>query len=374
MLYIDLPTAAELTRLITARDPACVTIVLSTTPLTQQIGASIIELKNLAKEAVGQLREIGFDKREIAAIEQQIADLADDDEFWAHQATSLAIYVTPQNLTTFRLPTRLQSMVEVADRFHVKPLIRALAFPDVAFVLALSEKSARLVEMHGEAPAEIVNVPGLPKDMDEAGARSKSRDTSPGGRFQGGAGETFHRRAFARKIDAAMRPLLAGRDVALILACVDEFATIYRSVNSYEHLASEIIRGNPDKLSISQLADLARPLLQRAHAARIAWLSEQYRTRDKQGRASADLAQVARAAAQGAIDTLLVDIDAVVDGTLDEATGAITRADKAGADTYDIVDGIAGLTLQFGGRAFGVRKGDLPDQSSPLAAMFRSPA
>ena len=162
--------------------------------------------------------------------------------------------------------------------------------------------------------------------------------------------------------------------MALILACVDEFATIYRSVNSYEHLASEIIRGNPDKLSISQLADLARPLLQRVHAAKIARLSEQYRTLEKQGRASADLAQVARAAARGAIDTLLVDIDAVVDGTLDEATGAITRAGKAGADTYDIVDGIAGLTLQFGGRAFGVRKGDLPDQSSPLAAMFRYPA
>ena len=191
MLYIDLPTAAELTRLITARNPACVTIVLATTPLTQQIGASIIELKNLAKEAVGQLRETGSDKRGIAAIEQQIADLADDDEFWAHQATSLVIYVTPQNLTTFRLPTRLQSMVEVADRFHVKPLIRALAFPDVAFVLALSEKSARLVEMHGEAPAEIVKVPGLPKDMDEAGARSKSRDTSPGGRFRAGRARPF---------------------------------------------------------------------------------------------------------------------------------------------------------------------------------------
>ena len=119
---------------------------------------------------------------------------------------------------------------------------------------------------------------------------------------------------------------------------------------------------------------MARPLLQRLHASKIAGLSELYRTREKQGRASADLAQVAQAAAHGAVDTLLVDIDAVIDGTLDEASGAITRAGEASAETYDIADEITRLTLRFGGRAFGVGKRDLPDQNSPLAAMFRYPA
>ena len=74
MLYIDFPTAAELTRLIEERAKGCVMIVLSTTPLTQHVSASIIELKNLTREAVGQLGDVGFDKRGIAAIEEQIAD------------------------------------------------------------------------------------------------------------------------------------------------------------------------------------------------------------------------------------------------------------------------------------------------------------
>ncbi|WP_119270549.1 baeRF11 domain-containing protein [Taklimakanibacter deserti] len=374
MLYVDLPTTEELTRLANARKPGSVTIVLPTTKVTQDIGASIIELKNLAKEAARQLRDAAFDKRKIAAIEEQIEDLAGDDAFWAHQATSLALYVTPDNLATFRLPTRLEPLVEVADRFHIKPLIRALAFPDVAFILALSENNARLVEMHGDLPAEALKVDGLPKNMDAAGARAKSRDVSPGGRFQGGAGETFHRRTYARKIDAALRPLLAGRDIPLVLACVDEFDAIYRTVNSYEHLAAEIVKGNPDRLSVSELAESARPILQRLHAGRIAALNEQYLMREKQGRAGADLALVARAAAAGAIDTLLVDIDAVVDGTLDEATGAIAIAKEAGADSYDIVDEIAGLTLRYGGRAIGLRKADLPVATSPLAAIYRYPA
>jgi hypothetical protein len=374
MLYVDLPTAEELTRLANKRGEGCVTIVLPTTRLTQEIGASIIELKNLGKEAARQLKEANFDKRKIAAMEEQLEDLAGDQDFWAHQATSLALYVTPENLTSFRLPTRLDAFVEVADRFHIKPLIRALAFPDVAFILALSENSARVVELHGDLPAEIIPVSFMPKDMDASGARNKSRDVSPGGRFQGRAGETFHRRNYSRQIDAALRPLLAGRDIPLILSSVDEFDTIYRSVNTYEHLASEIIRGNPDRLSVSELAEKARPVLQRLDAAKIGTLKDLYRTREKQGRAGADLAQVARAAAQGAVDTLLVDIDAVIDGTLDETTGAIAIAKGASAETYDIVDEIAGLALRFGGRAIGVRKADLPVATSPVAAIYRYPA
>ena len=79
MLYVDLPTTEELTRLANAREPGSVSIVLPTTKITQDIGASLIELKNLAKQAIHQLREAAFDKRQIAAIEEQIEDLAGDD-------------------------------------------------------------------------------------------------------------------------------------------------------------------------------------------------------------------------------------------------------------------------------------------------------
>ncbi|HTN96322.1 MAG TPA: hypothetical protein VL101_05040, partial [Nordella sp.] len=141
-----------------------------------------------------------------------------------------------------------------------------------------------------------------------------------------------------------------------------------------EHLAAETIKGNPDRLSTGELAELARAIVQRLHAARIGALAEQYRTREKQGRAGTDLAQVARAAANGAVDTLLVDIDSVIDGTLDETTGAITVAKGASADTYDIVDEVAGLVLRFGGRAIGLRQADLPVATSPVAAIYRYPA
>ena len=49
-----------------------------------------------------------------AAIEEELADLVDDDELWRHQASSLAVFVTPAAGTTFRLPNQLVAMVEVS--------------------------------------------------------------------------------------------------------------------------------------------------------------------------------------------------------------------------------------------------------------------
>ena len=45
------------------------------------------------------------------------------------QAHSLAVLATPDSVRTFRLATAITDMVEVSDRFHLKPLLRAIAFP-----------------------------------------------------------------------------------------------------------------------------------------------------------------------------------------------------------------------------------------------------
>lgn len=113
--------------------------------MTQQAQADRIALKNLAGEALAQLAD--HDKREVRVLEELLLDLVDDDEFWAVQANGLAVFATPAGLHTFRLPTRLQPMAEVSDRFHVQPLLRVVTVPQSGFVLALTPGSVRLVEV-----------------------------------------------------------------------------------------------------------------------------------------------------------------------------------------------------------------------------------
>lgn len=372
MLHIDLPTRSEILTLAGTRAPSCVSIYVSTTPVTEAAQIDRIELKNLVKEAVRQREEAGTAKRDVAAIQASVDEVIGDDDFWAHQANSLALFVTPDRIRSFRLPSKLQSQVEVSDRFHIKPMLRAVTFPHSAYVLAVGMGAVRLVSVTADLPPEVVPVPDLPKDMADAlGRRShlkRSGDMTSGQ----GTSENALLTRYARAIDAALRPVLTGHEQPLIVAAAEPLGSVFRSVSSYPHTASEVIGGSADHTADHVLAAEARAVLDQIYAGEVAAIRDLYAVREEQGRATTDIARAARAATFGAIDTLLVDIDEVVLGTVSDEDGTVTFADHAGADSYGVVDEIASRALKSGARILSARKADLPG-GGHLAAILRYP-
>lgn len=371
MLYLDTPTSRDLFALNALRDDVCVSIYLPTTPITQDIQKARIKLANLGREAVKQLQEAGTDKRRLAALQENLDDLADDDEFWTYQAHSLAVFATPDSLRTYRLANKLGQVVEVSDRFHLKPLIRAITFPHAAHVLAISENAVRLVEISPDLPAATVRVPDLPADAASAVGKSTINDRSPSGRIQGSEGQKTRLAQYIRKVDAALRPILAGSDTPLILAATQPVEALFRSVSSLAALP-QAIAGSHDRTSDADLASAARPILDAAYQKQIEEFRALYDARKGQRRTTTDISDAARAATFGNVDRLLVDIDAVVDGTVDEESGEVAFDDAADARNYGVVDEIAGRALRSGATVLGVRKDDIPD-GKPLAAILRSP-
>jgi hypothetical protein len=369
LLHTDIPTRAQVTRLLADRSPASVSIYVATDPVSANV-AERIELGNLAAEALQQLADAGITKRELVAIEEEIGDLIEDEAFWRYQARSLAIFATPEGLTTYRLPNRLLSAVEASDRFYVKPLLRTLTFPHVALVLALAEGSVRLVEVSPDVEPAEVRVPDLPSDAASAAGRSSLADRAPVRRIQGSEGRKLRLTQYARKVDQALRPFLAGVDMPLILAAGEPLDSIFRSVNSSPHLAPTPIAGNPERISDAELAAHAREVLDDLYARELRETRELFDLRLAAGRALLDLGDVARAATYGAVDTVLVDIDAVVPGSVDEETGAVHLSGDAGADRYGVVDEIARRAWLAGGRVLAVRGDDIPGQG-PVAAILR---
>lgn len=372
MLFVDLPTTAEVMDLRRRTADACVSLYLPTTPVSQEAAADRIELSNQLKEAEVQLEASGYDKRRLASLVEHVQDLVDDDEFWRLQANSLAVLATPDMVRTYRLANNLKPMTMVSDRFHLNPLLRALTFKNSAFVLAVSENAARLVEVYPDlAPAEV-KVPNMPHDAASAVRKATLNDRAPSGRLQGTEGQNVRLRQYARRIDAALRPLLTGRNTPLILAAADRMAAIYHSVNSYAHLLDEHITDATDRSTNDELANAARSVLDHANSAEISGLKALFEQRTGQGRATADLSDAARAATFGAIDTLLVDFEAEQPGRIDEETGALQLDDAPSATTYDVVDEISSRTLTHGGRVLSVRASDMPT-SAPVAALLRYP-
>ncbi len=370
MLYVDIPTLPEIRSLISLRADACISIYLSTTPQTQHVKASRIAFGNLTRTALEQLDAADFDKRRRALLEAELAALGEDDAFWRLQAHSLAVLATPDSVRTFRLATAITDTVEVSDRFHLKPLLRAIAFPQHAFVLALSENAVRLVEVFADSPPTLVRIPDLPKSAADATGHASVNDRSPSRRIQGSEGQNVLLRQYVRKVDGALRAVLAGRETPLILAAVEPLASFYRAANTYPALAPHGIAISADQTADSELASAARGVLDEHYSGEVAAARELFQTRLGQQRATTDIKEAARAATNGAIELLLVDIDQVLPGTVGDSEGKVALASAVGAASYDVIDEIAGRAILTGAKVLGVRKADIPDEA-PLAAILR---
>lgn len=372
-LHTDIPTEAEIVALLEARGPACASIYVPTTPITSEVEGSRIAFKNAAADVVARLTEAdAVPTRDRQAIAEGLEALHDDERFWALQAHSLAVFATPGGLRSYRVPNRLPAGTYVGDRFYVKPLLRTVTFPQAAFVLALAQGSVRLLQVSPDLPAHDVDVPGMPADAASAVGKSSLGDRSPDRSIQGSEGHKVRLRQYARQVDHALRGVLTGRRLPLILASTQPLDGIFRATNSYPHLAVEGISGNPEEVSDAELADASRPILDGIYAEELQAVTARLEALGASGRGVVELSGVARAATFGAVDTVLVDIENQVPGTIDEETGAISE-DPAGAEApgdYGLIDEIARRVLLTDGHVLAVRGAEVPG-GGPAAAILR---
>lgn len=389
MLHIDIPTVPEFKELASVRRDACVSLYVPTTPRREAAHSNRTALKDAAKAALDQLRGNGYDKRRLSQLSQRLEHLLgadrdpeveekvrlrqrlrqridDVEEFWTYQANGLGVLATPESLATFRLPNDVRQLAEVADRFHLQPLLRAMTMPHEAYVLALTENAVRLLHVAVNMEPAEVRVPRMPKSLAE-GLRVYAR--APSINLLLPEYEKVLMQEYVRKVDDALRPIFQGSDSPLILAGDEPLASMFRARNSYPHLTAETITGNSHLRTDRQLADLAMPILDRVYSREIERTIARY-DELKPRRATTDVSYAAHCATYGAVDELVVDYDAVIPGLVDDYDGSVTYAVSDDAETYSVVDEIAKRALINGARVFGARKDVLPDRG-PLVAILR---
>jgi len=172
----------------------------------------------------------------------------------------------------------------------------------------------RLVEIAPDLPPETLRVPGLPRDAAAAVGKASITDRTASGSMSGSEGQKVLMAQYARAVSRAIAPFVLATDVPLILAATEPIAAIFRGVDASATLAPKGIDGSPEGMSDSQLATAARSVLDDLYATQLADVRELFGARRAVGHASTDLAQVARAATVGAVDTLLVDMDETIPG------------------------------------------------------------
>jgi hypothetical protein len=390
MLHIDIPTLEEFKALAQIKGETCVSLYMPTSPLGTSAKFNRTAFKDLAKEALSQMKEAGIDKNKIAVFEQQFDHLAgaehdvqDEDKirklqrakpdpiesFWHYQADGLAVLTTMSLTRMFRLPNPLKPLAEVADRFHLTPLIRAMTSPHDIFVLALAEERVRLVHAFANFPPERVQVPNLPKNAEEATRRPSFHIRAPRRRLQNLEGEKVLLQKYVRQVEHAIYNVLSQQNAPLVLAAEEPMASMFRSLNTYPRLADETIEGNPEQRTDAELEDAAIPILDRIYSRELKAVIALY-DQLKPRRATTDVSYAAHAATAGAVDQLLVDLDAVIPGLVSDLDGTVTYAASDDAETYSVVDEVARRALSTGARVLGARKEELPERA-PLTAILR---
>ena len=390
MLHIDIPTLAEFKALAQIKGETCVSLYLPTSRLGKNAGTNRTAFKDIAREALSQLKEGGADKNKITVFEERFDRLAGTDHdvqdqdkirklqrakpdpiesFWHYQANGLAVLATAGMMRTFRLPNSPKPLAEVADRFHLTPLIRAMTSPHDIFVLALAEESVRLVHAFANFPPQRLQVQDLPANAAEATRRPSFHVRAPRRRLQNLEGEKVLLHQYVRKVEHAVQGALAGQNAPLVLAGEEPLASMFRSVNTYPKLADEMIEGNPDQITDGELEDAAIPILDRLYSRELKAVIALY-DELKPRRATTDVSYAAHAATAGAIEQLLVDLDAVVPGLVSDIDGSVTYSVSDDAETYSVVDEVARRALYTGARVLGARQEEMPDRA-PLTAILR---
>jgi len=118
------------------------------------------------------------------------------------------------------------------------------------------------------------------------------------------------------------------------------------------------VPGAPDELRPDQIDEPIREVISALNAHQTSARLDKIGDDVSAGLVLTDLGDIARAAASGAIATIVYDFTVDIFGTIDDATGEISYAEDD-AHGYDLLSRIVIRTLQAGGEAVAVRSDEV---------------
>ena len=382
---MNLLTPESLAELVSAQQPPCLSLYQPTHRHHPDNQQDPIRFGNLVKQLAASLLET-HSPAEAKPLLEPFEALARDQAFWGHTLDGLAVLSGSGLLRVFLLQRPVDERVVVADSFHTKPLRRMLQSLDRYQVLELSRHRIRLFEGNRDALDEIEPAPGVPRTIEDA-LGWELTDPHQTVSSHGGVGQghlPMHHSTGGKKdevdLDAEKYFRAVDRAVLeqhsnpsglpLILAALPEHHHLFHAVSHNPLLLTDGITLNTAALPLDELRVLAWKTVEPAYQARLTTLVEEFEQARAKQLGSDDLAQVAEAAVNGRVATLLIEADRQLAGRLDSTTGRIESAGLSHPEVDDLLDDLGEMVAAAGGRVVVMPSQCLPTQTG-VAAVFR---
>lgn len=357
MTRYQLPTIEDLTRLGAPHEHA-ITVYVPTTPAPDEHDNNVLTAKSAVDRALRSIR----DTRQVRhATEEQLRsrwqEIADSD-VWRRLSRSLAIFIADDLHEVYVLPNALESQSQVGTYFDIGQLVRAVTTPQDAYALTLSANGWNLWHATATTRTEVLPLAGEhATDAADATNRATLGDRDHLRRLVGDEGKKVLLDTYAKRVAEAVETELAPYDPAasqpLYLFATDPLLGLYRGIDHKREIVA--VPGAPDELRPDELDTVIRESLPTLNSRRTTAIVEEIGDGVSRGLVASDIADVARAAAAGAVSTLVYDFTVDLLGQLDDATGQISYAD----DGYDLLSRIAVIVIDKGGKVIAVRSDEV---------------
>ncbi|MCL4676854.1 MAG: hypothetical protein KJZ59_12785, partial [Pararhodobacter sp.] len=177
-------------------------------------------------------------------------------------------------------------------------------------------------------------------------------------------------RYFRAVDEAVLQTYSRPSGMPLLLAALPEHHHLFREITRNPSLMPESIDVNPAAISNDDLRERAWALLLPVYLERLNGFIDQYGAAKSEGRSSADLSDIGKAAAAGRLATVLIEADRVIPGRFDPATGAIEFASLEEPSVDDLLDDLSEHALKTGGEVVIVPAEQMPTDTG-IAAIYR---
>jgi hypothetical protein len=343
-----------------------------------------IRFKNLVSELEESLLQ-KYSVNEVKEYLEPMEALINDNDVWNYTKDGVAVFSAKGMF--IELHKSVEELAMVADSFHTKPLWQYLQSLDQFHLLGLTLHDIKLFEGNRHSLTEVELTSDTPKTITEALGDELTDKHSTTASYGGTGGEStaMHHghggkkeetekdaeRYFRVVADAIYEHYSKPTEWPLILAALPEHHNLFQKVNKNPLLLSNGIAINPSSVSSDQLAKMAWNIMEPEYNLKLDSLVDRFEQARANGKGSDDYKEVAVAAVEGRVDTLIVEADLIIPVRITNlVTGNTQKKKLKNPRVDDLLDDMGELVLKMGGQVMVLPTEKMPSDKG-LAAIFR---
>jgi len=383
---MELLTKKLIQQLLAADQTPCLSLYMPTHRTHPENLQDSILFKNLVRQMKESLLQ-KYSADEAQKHLEPFEALAEDSTTWNHTFNGLAVFSTTGLFKVVGVHKSFEELALVADSFHTKPLWQYYQSLDHFHVLGLTLHDIRLFEGTRHTLTEVELNADTPKTITEALGDELTDKHSTVASYGGSGGESssMHHGHSGRSDETEKDAERFFRVVAnaiyeqyskpsgrpLILAALAEHQSIFHKVNKNSLLLNKGIEINPLAISTDKLASMAWEIMEPEYNLKLETLVASFEQARASGKGSDDYKEVAVAAVEGRVDTLIVEADRIIPVRITNlVTGNTQKKDMINPKVDDLLDDMGELVLKMGGQVMVLPAEKMPSQTG-LAAIFR---